>query len=73
MGDLDQDAGAVAGVVLAAAGAAVVQVDQRRQAVADQLVRLPPLQVDDEADAAAVVLVPRVVEALRSPVNLNSC
>ena len=49
VGDLDQDAGAVAGVVLAAAGAAVVQVDERRQAVADQLVRFPPLQVDDEA------------------------
>ena len=64
MGDLDQDARAVAGVVLAAAGAPVVQVHQRRQAVADQLVRLPPLQVDDEADAAAVVLVLRVVEAL---------
>ena len=30
VGNLDQDPGAVAGVVLAAAGAAVVQVDQRR-------------------------------------------
>ena len=57
--------GAVAGVVLAAAGAAVVQVDQGRQAVADQPVRLPPLEVDHEADAAAIVLVLRVVEALR--------
>ena len=57
VGDLDQDARAVAGVVLAAAGAAVVEVHQRRQAVADELVRLPSLQVDDEADAAAVVLV----------------
>ena len=64
MGDLDQDARAVAGVVLAAAGAAVVEVDQRGQAVADELVRLPPLEVDDEADAAAVVLVLGVVEAL---------
>ena len=55
--DLDQDSRAVAGVVLAAAGAAMVQVDQRGQAVADELVRFPPLQVDDEADAAAIVLV----------------
>ena len=55
---------AVAGVVLAAAGAAMVQVVERRQAVADELVRFPPLQVDDEADAAAIVLVPRVVETL---------
>ena len=64
MGDLDQDARAVAGVVLAAAGAAVVQVEQRRQAVADQLMRFPPLQVDDEAHAAAIVFVARVVETL---------
>ena len=48
------------------------EVDQRRQAVADELVRLPPLEVDDEADAAAVVLVLRVVEALGLTVNLNS-
>ena len=64
VGNLDQDPRAVAGVVLAAAGAAVVQVAQRRQAVADELVRLAPLEVDDEADAAAVVLVSGVVEAL---------
>ena len=64
VGDLDQDPRAVAGVVLAAAGAAMVQVHQRRQAVADQLVGFPPLQVDDEPHAATVVLVLRVVETL---------
>ena len=64
MRDLDQDPGAVAGVGFAAAGAPVVEVDQGRQAVAHDLVRLPPFQVDEEADAAGVVLVAGVVEAL---------
>ena len=54
---LDQDAGAVAGVGLAAAGAAVLQVDQDLQAALDDAVRRAALDVDDEADAAGVVLV----------------
>ncbi len=61
---LDEDAGAVAGVLLAAAGAAVFQVVQDLQTVADDVVRLPIFQIDDEADAAGVVLVARVVQAL---------
>ena len=63
---LDQDAGAVAGVRLAAARAAVQQVDQQLQPLLDDRVRAPALHVDDEADAAGVVLVPRIVEALRA-------
>jgi len=59
--DLDEDAGAVAGIDLAAAGAAVVQVLQGGDAVLHQLVRLLALEVHDEADAAAIVLVARVV------------
>ena len=62
---LDQDAGAVAGVDLAAAGAAMREVLQHLQRLADDGVRLAALDVDDEADAAGVVLVPGVVEALR--------
>ena len=62
--DLDQEPGAVARVVLTSAGAAMVQVDERREAIADDLMRLPPLQVDDEADAAAIVLVAGVVQTL---------
>ena len=54
---LDQDAGAVAGVDLAAAGAAVLQVLQDLQRLAHDGVRLAPFDVDDEADAAGVVLV----------------
>ena len=57
MRDLDQEPGAVAGIILASAGTAVVQVEQCREAVADELMRFPPLQVDDEAHAAAIVFV----------------
>ena len=61
---LEQDAGAVAGVRLAAAGAAVQEVDQDLERLAHDRVRAPPLDVHDEADAAGVVLVARVVETL---------
>ena len=61
---LQEDAGAVAGVLLAAAGAAVLEVQQDLDRLLDDLVRLAALEVDDEADAAGVVLVARIVEAL---------
>ena len=64
VGDLNQDARAVAGVGLAAAGAAVQQIDQQLQSALDDRMRAPPLDVGDEADAAGVMLVPRVVEAV---------
>ena len=63
--DLDQDAGAVAGFRIAAAGAAVGQVDQNLNALDDDVVRFLALDVGDEADAAGIVFVARVVEALR--------
>ena len=53
---LDQDAGAVAGVRLAAARAAMLQVDEQLQALLDDRVRTSALDVDDEPDAARVVL-----------------
>jgi hypothetical protein len=62
--DLDQDSGAVAGVVLAAAGTAVIQVHQRLQTIANQLMRLSPLQIDDESHTATVVFVTRVIKTL---------
>ena len=62
---LRQNAGAVAGQRIAAAGAAVGQIDQDLQARADDLVALLAAHVDDEADAAGVVLVRGIVEALR--------
>src|SRR5262249_23043942 len=63
---LDEDAGAVAGVGLAAAGAAVLQVFQHPDRLPNDVVRRAALQIDDEADAAGVVLVAGVVQTLLS-------
>src|SRR5436305_402210 len=65
VGDLEQDAGTVARVWLAAAGAAVQEVDQHQQALPDDRVGLATLDVHHEAHAAGVVLVRGVVQALR--------
>jgi hypothetical protein len=60
---LDQDAGTVPGVRLAAAGAAVQQVDQDLQALFDDAVRAAALDVDDESHTTGVTLVARIVQA----------
>ena len=65
VGNLDQHAGAVAGFRVAAAGAAVRQVDEDLDALEDDVVGLLAVDVDHEADAAGVVLVARIVEPLR--------
>ena len=62
--DLDQDAGAVAGVDLASAGAAVLEVEQDLQPVFDDIRGLTAPHVDDEADATGIVLVTWVIETL---------
>ena len=64
IGRLNQDAGAVTGVGLAAARAAVLQVDEHLEAALDDGVRTLSLYIDDEADAARVVLEARVIQAL---------
>ena len=64
MGDLDQEPRAVAGVVLAATGTAVIQIHQRPQSIANQLMRLSPFQIDDESHTATVVLETRIIETL---------
>ena len=64
MGHLEQDAGAVAGVGLAAARAAMVEVFQHLNRLLQDLVRLPPFDIDNKADATGVVLEPRIVQAL---------
>ena len=61
--DLQEDAGAVAGVGLRTGRTAVLQVRQRREAGANQFVGSNTVQVGDEGDAARVVLVSGVVEA----------
>src|SRR5690606_13535405 len=62
--DLNQDAGAVAGVRLAAARAAVLEIQQDLDALGDDVVRLAALEMDDEPDAAGVLLVLGIVKSL---------
>ncbi len=62
--NLDQHAGAVAVQGIGSGRAAVREVVEDREAVLDDVVRLAPLDVRDEAHAARVVLVARVVESL---------
>ena len=50
--DLDEDAGAVAGVLFRTARAAVFEVEKDLDAVADDLVGLASLQIDNEANPA---------------------
>ena len=64
MGHLHEHAGAVAGVGLGTAGAAVIEIHEDLQALLHDLVGLAALDVDDEADAAGVVLELRIVETL---------
>src|SRR6185436_18731628 len=64
---LDRDPRAVAGVRLAAARPAVQEVDQDLDGLVHDRVRLSALDVHDEADAAGVVLVRGIVQALGGP------
>src|SRR5258708_27198073 len=66
VGNLEQDPGAVARVDLAPAGAAVLEIEQDLDGILDDIRGLTSPQVDDEADAAGVVLVTRVIETLRT-------
>jgi hypothetical protein len=64
VGHLEEHAGAVARVDLAATGAAVIEVLQDLDRLLEDAVRFVPLDVDHEPDAAGVVLELRVVETL---------
>src|SRR5690606_992823 len=64
VGDLEEDAGTVAGVLLRADGAAVGQVGQRGEARVDDVAARSTAQGGDERHPAGVVLVGRVVEPL---------
>ena len=63
--DLNEHAGAVAGQRVGAHGAAVLEVGENLERVGDDLMRLAALEVGDEADAARIALVRRVVKTLR--------
>ncbi|OIQ78883.1 hypothetical protein GALL_394070 [mine drainage metagenome] len=64
VGDLQQDAGAVAHQLVGADRAAMVEVLQDQQPVAHDVVRLHALDMGDETDAAGVVLPARAIQAL---------
>ena len=64
LGQLDQDARAVAGQRIRTDGAAMGQVFEDFQTLLDDLVRLAVLDVGDEADAASVVFKLRVIKSL---------
>ena len=61
---LNEDARAVARVVLMPDRAAMIQVDQDLLTVRDELMGFFALDVDDKANAARIVLKLRVVESL---------
>ena len=62
--DLDQDPGAVAGQRVGAGGAPMGEVLEDLEALLDDGVALLALECGDEADAAGIVLVGGVVQAL---------
>jgi hypothetical protein len=64
--NLDQQAGPIPGIGVAAAGAAVAQVDQDLDALLDDVVLGLPVHPRHEADAAGVMLESRVIQPLLS-------
>ena len=62
--DLGQDAATVAERGIGPDRAAMVEIDQDLQALFEDVVRLAVLHVGDEADAAGIVLLGGIVEAL---------
>ena len=63
--NLNQQAGAVAGLRIATAGAAMGQVDQDLNALLNDLVALLAANAGDKPHAAGVVLMRRVIKTLR--------
>src|SRR6185369_376537 len=64
MRDLDQNAGPIPRIRLGTARATMRQIRQHRDGVPDDLVRLFALYIDDKPDAARIVVILRVVQAL---------
>ena len=65
VGDLDQDAGTIAGVDLGPSRTTMIHVAKRADAHADDLVAPLALHVHDETDAAGIMFESGVVETLR--------
>jgi hypothetical protein len=64
MGDLNEDAGAVASLRVATCRATMGEVDENLKALADDLVALFAADVRDKAHAAGIVFIPWMIEAL---------
>ncbi|MNQ69403.1 hypothetical protein D3C85_839940 [compost metagenome] len=65
VGNLDQDAGAIAHQRIGAHGAPVIEVFQYQQTLFDDRMGLVALDMGDETDAAGIVFIGWVVQALR--------
>ena len=65
MGNLNEHAGAIAGFRVAATSAAMRQIEQNLNALADDVVTFMAADAGHEPDSAGVVLVRRMVETLR--------
>ena len=65
MGNLNQDARAVAGLRIATRRAAMGQVDEDLKPLADDLVALFAANAGDQTHTAGIVLIPWVIETLR--------
>src|SRR5262249_28358803 len=63
--NLREDAGAVASARIGTNRATVLEIAENLQRVFDDLMRLAALDVGDEADAAGILVEPRVIETLR--------
>ena len=61
MGNLQHDADAVTGLALGVLAGAVLQLLYNRQRIVHRLVRFSALDIDDCADAAGIMLIPRIV------------
>src|ERR1700734_3725995 len=68
---LDQYPGAVAYQGISAHGAAMIQILQDLQALRDNVMRFSALDVYDEANAARIMLIPRIIKTLSH--NLLHC
>ena len=66
MWNLDEHTAAVTGFRVGTDRTTVVEIEQNFETLLDERVRFPILHVGNKADAAGIVLAPRVVKALRS-------
>ncbi len=63
--DLRQNAGAVAGARIGTDRAAMLEIDQDRQRILDDLMRLAAFDIGDEADAAGILVERGIIETRR--------